>query len=158
MLILPIKKKWYDMILSGKKKEEYREIKPYYRSRLIHEGFLDVYGLPQTYVGRVMFRNGYSHNSPSFVALCSVDIRTGRSEWGAEPGREYYVLTICDFLYKWIENEADDFLDITYTCPVCHKVSDDDYPNCPYCNQKLYDSSSAFENPRSSKDDLGVEK
>ena len=35
MLILPIKKKWFDMILSGEKKEEYREIKPYYDSRLI---------------------------------------------------------------------------------------------------------------------------
>ena len=33
MLILPIKKKWFDMILSGEKKEEYREIKPYYTSR-----------------------------------------------------------------------------------------------------------------------------
>ena len=46
MFILPIKKKWFDMILSGEKKEEYREIKPYYRSRLINEGFLDRYGLP----------------------------------------------------------------------------------------------------------------
>lgn len=100
MLILPIKKKWYDMILSGEKKEEYREIKPYYRSRLIHEGFLDIYGLPQTYVGKVMFRNGYSHNSPSFVALCSADIWTGRQEWGAEPGKEYFVLTIQQFLIE----------------------------------------------------------
>ena len=33
MLTLPIKKKWFDMILYGKKKEEYREIKPYYNSR-----------------------------------------------------------------------------------------------------------------------------
>lgn len=33
MLTLPIKKKWYDMILSGEKKEEYREIKPYYTTR-----------------------------------------------------------------------------------------------------------------------------
>lgn len=30
MLILPIKRKWFDMILSGEKKEEYRDIKPYY--------------------------------------------------------------------------------------------------------------------------------
>ena len=29
MLTLPIQKQWYDMILSGEKKEEYREIKPY---------------------------------------------------------------------------------------------------------------------------------
>lgn len=30
MLILPIKSKWFNMILSGDKQEEYREIKPYY--------------------------------------------------------------------------------------------------------------------------------
>ena len=28
MLILPIKRKWFDMILSGEKKEEYRDITP----------------------------------------------------------------------------------------------------------------------------------
>lgn len=33
MLILPIKKKWFDMILSGEKKEEYRDIKEYYETR-----------------------------------------------------------------------------------------------------------------------------
>ena len=33
MLVLPIKKKWFDMILSSQKKEEYREIKPYYKTR-----------------------------------------------------------------------------------------------------------------------------
>lgn len=34
MLILPIKRKWFDMIKSEEKKEEYREIKPYWASRL----------------------------------------------------------------------------------------------------------------------------
>jgi hypothetical protein len=33
MLTLPIKKKWFDMILSGEKREEYREIKEYYETR-----------------------------------------------------------------------------------------------------------------------------
>ena len=33
MLILPIKKRWFDMILSGEKKEEYRDITPYYETR-----------------------------------------------------------------------------------------------------------------------------
>ena len=33
MLILPIKRKWFDMIKSGEKKEEYREIKPYWTKR-----------------------------------------------------------------------------------------------------------------------------
>ena len=93
-MVLPIKKKWYDMILSGEKKEEYRDLKPYYRTRLYHEGFLDQYGLPTLYEGTVLFRNGYSKNSPSFTALCCVDIRTGRQEWGAVEGKEYYVLRI----------------------------------------------------------------
>ena len=33
MLILPIKSKWFNMILSGDKQAEYREIKPYYTTR-----------------------------------------------------------------------------------------------------------------------------
>ena len=45
MLILPIKRKWFDMIVSGEKKEEYREIKPYYDSRFMNAfGFLLVGG------------------------------------------------------------------------------------------------------------------
>lgn len=35
VLRLTLKKKWYDMILSGEKKEEYREIKPYWLIRLV---------------------------------------------------------------------------------------------------------------------------
>jgi hypothetical protein len=31
---LPIKREWFDMILSGEKKEEYREIKQYWAKRL----------------------------------------------------------------------------------------------------------------------------
>ncbi len=34
-LILPLKKKWFDMIKAGIKKEEYREIKPYYIRKFI---------------------------------------------------------------------------------------------------------------------------
>ena len=34
ILDLPLKKEWYNMIESGEKKEEYREIKPYWIKRL----------------------------------------------------------------------------------------------------------------------------
>lgn len=34
---LPIKRKWFDMIASGVKKEEYREIKKHWVSRLVDE-------------------------------------------------------------------------------------------------------------------------
>lgn len=33
MLTLPIKKKWFDMIFSGDKKEEYRKLSEYYATR-----------------------------------------------------------------------------------------------------------------------------
>lgn len=86
MLILPIKKKWFGMILSGEKKEEYRIDTPYYESRF------------DKYMGRpvkVKFRNGYRKESPS--CICTVVPRYGcggRSEWGAEPGRDYIVLAV----------------------------------------------------------------
>ncbi len=34
ILHLVLKKKWYDMIASGEKREEYREVKDYYRTRI----------------------------------------------------------------------------------------------------------------------------
>ena len=95
MLILPIKKKWFDMILSGEKKEEYREIKPYYTSRFKklfmmcpNSGFT----MPGCSRQEILFRNGYRKDSPSFVAECSLDMGEGKKEWGAEKGKEYYIL------------------------------------------------------------------
>lgn len=99
MLILPIKKKWFDMILSGEKKEEYREIKPYYMIRFSNIGLLNMELESLNYVEtgnerQIMFRNGYSKNSPSFLADVSLNIGTGKTEWGAELGKKYYVLRI----------------------------------------------------------------
>ena len=94
MLILPIKKKWFDMIISGQKKEEYRELKPYYRKRFHTIGLLDDYGLPVPGTQKIVLRNGYSNDSPSVVVHCSIDIKPGKAEWGAELGKDYYVLKI----------------------------------------------------------------
>ena len=103
-LILPIKKQWFDMILSGEKKEEYREIKSYYASRLANYfeittntliaelSELFFYGLKI----EVLFRNGYSAKSPSFIADCNLSIDCGRPEWGAEPNKKYFVFEIVD--------------------------------------------------------------
>jgi len=38
-LNLNLKKKWFDMTLSGVKKEEYREIKPFWIRRLTNQPF-----------------------------------------------------------------------------------------------------------------------
>lgn len=105
MLILPIKKKWFDMILSGEKKEEYREIKPYYTARLINalgrnelvQGEKAKRLLLKSQAEKqfeVLFRNGYSSNSPNFIAVCHLNIGQGKEKWGAVSGVEYYILTI----------------------------------------------------------------
>ncbi len=94
MLILPIKKKWFDMIKSGEKKEEYREIKPYYSKRF---GFEDDEELRlhtiQT-AKTVRFRNGYSKTSPTIECEVVITKGLGKPEWGAEPNKLYYVLKI----------------------------------------------------------------
>lgn len=70
------------MILSGKKTEEYREIKPYYNLRLIGKEY-----------DTVVFRNGYASNAPQFtIELKSITQSTGKPEWGAEPNKKYFVL------------------------------------------------------------------
>lgn len=98
MLILPIKKKWFDMIKSGKKKEEYREIKPYYNKRLgnefigfpftksIIENFESIreYDGTQFKIGDIVFRNGYKADSPKIKCKCKIYIGKGKEEWGAE--------------------------------------------------------------------------
>ncbi len=91
MLILPIKKKWFDMIVSGEKKEEYREIKPYWTSRLTRH-------LPMWETGSVKFRNGYGNNRPTIRCHVVLYKGRGKEEWGAEPNKEYYVLEIREIL------------------------------------------------------------
>lgn len=106
MLVLPIKKKWFDMIRSGKKREEYREIKPYYETRLMNAfGFIMVGGqmvygelvpeeIRKEWPVPVIFRNGYSQKSPQITAYCNLKFGKRKTRVGAEQGKLYYVLEI----------------------------------------------------------------
>lgn len=72
VLRLSVCKKWFDMIVAGKKNEEYREVKAYWAKRLTTncECYYDVAN--EYYCGRIIYRpfthvlfiNGYSKNSP----------------------------------------------------------------------------------------------
>ena len=58
ILHLTLKKKWFDLIKSGEKKEEYREIKPYWTKRLtINDRAIKNYNY-------IIFTNGYRKDSP----------------------------------------------------------------------------------------------
>lgn len=106
MLVLPIKKKWFDMIVSGEKKEEYREIKPYYTIRFkrlfpynIHTNKNELWYLgDRTMPQEIIFRNGYDYNSPSVKCKCSLEIGIGKQEWGADPNINYYIIRIIEIL------------------------------------------------------------
>lgn len=116
-MILPIKKKWFDMILSGQKTEEYREIKPYYETK-----FMNLFGIiicdgqfvkcsdiglsecQKDEIQTIVFRNGYRKDSPSFTAKCMLAVGVGKEEWGAEKDKTYFVLKIHEIL----DDEKDD--------------------------------------------------
>jgi hypothetical protein len=79
ILHLTLKKKWFDMISSGEKKEEYREVKDYWMKRLA--GIKGVgTGYYFTLLGNrenkcleydaVHSRNGYSKNAPEMLFDC----------------------------------------------------------------------------------------
>ena len=91
MLTLPIKRKWLDMIASGEKGEEYRALTPYYNERFANVPKFLENGELQSYI---RLRAGYRPDSPSLVIQCWIDTGTGRPEWGAEPGKEYFRLHI----------------------------------------------------------------
>lgn len=91
-LHLTLKKKWFDMIASGEKTEEYREPKDYWMRRLQRNSSLWFITIK---FDCVTFRNGYSKNADTVTlrhleTICGC----GRPEWGAEPGKEYFVIKL----------------------------------------------------------------
>lgn len=87
ILPLVLKGKWYDMIASGKKIEEYREAKPYWRKRILRW----LYD-PRT-VHIVGFSKGYCTADMFFIACTSWNTRIGAEhpEWG-ECDDEHYII------------------------------------------------------------------
>lgn len=121
-LKLTIKKEYFDMILSGKKTEEYREIKKHWAVRLItylrefdylsfdemltdlknplerHHSLYDLekyWQIERSVFDQVEFTNGYRATSPKATFECiGVIIRTGNPDWGAEPDKNYFVIRL----------------------------------------------------------------
>ena len=91
VLYLPIKTKWLNMIKVGFKKEEYREIKPYWAKRLTnHFGdFVDYH--------KVIFHN-YGKNLPVYADVVNIRIGKPKSEWTDKPGIECFVIEIDEAL------------------------------------------------------------
>lgn len=116
-LHLPLRAEWYDMIASGEKREEYREIKPYWEKRLLdYKGLSDYYqknlyelrikrlffphrqvienicsAFPRGFT-HVRFRRGYT--STTMLFKCEgITIGKGNPDWGA-PKEEVFIIKL----------------------------------------------------------------
>ena len=94
MLTLILTKKWYDMIASGEKTEEYREIKEYYTKRFQNAGLIDELGCSTYKTADIVFRCGYAKKAPKMLCTCRCWRGKGKEAWGALLSASYYVLTI----------------------------------------------------------------
>jgi hypothetical protein len=97
-LTLSLKKQWFDLIKAGVKKEEYREINRYWIARLVAamEPFTGTV-LSFTNFDTLVFTLGYPKADDSERRLefknPKIRIGTGKPEWGAEPGKTYFVIS-----------------------------------------------------------------
>jgi hypothetical protein len=105
VLHLTLKKKWFDMIASGEKTEEYREIKKYWIQRICddHPGNIGGDLMDAHTVCAYTFRPfkhcylrlGYRTDAPQLLReIKEIVIDTGKPEWGAEPGKKYFVIKL----------------------------------------------------------------
>ena len=110
ILHLPLKKQWYEMIESGVKTEEYREIKPYWEKRLIDyksvSADYDRISFRRFVLGKwtdvckeypkgythVKFSCGYTKRTMMFE-LENIRMGKGRPEWGA-PEEEVFIIKL----------------------------------------------------------------
>ena len=100
ILTLSLNKKWFNMIKSGQKREEYREIKPYWKVRL--RNAQKISPLTTVYSGfkkfdKVVFTLAYPKANDNERRLefknPHIYIGKGHPEWGAEPNKLYFVIT-----------------------------------------------------------------
>ena len=113
VLRLTLKKKWYDMILSGEKKEEYREIKMYWWHRLVQcgecYGFLSCDLLPPIKWKMIMaknfdtieFKNGYAKNAPTMlVEFKGIEIGNAKPDWSDNWKGKVFVISLGAVLHS----------------------------------------------------------
>ena len=101
VLRLTLKKKWFDMIASGEKKEEYREIKHYWMDRLIKKGDpgkwtnKDENGIEFNKYDFVEFRNGYAKTAPTMlVESKGISVGKARPEWSEGFSDDCFIISL----------------------------------------------------------------
>ena len=98
-LQMSLKKQWFEMTKAGIKTEDYREINDYWKTRLTDQKA--IWQRPKSMWKFKQFKTnvmtlGYPKATDSERILKlehkGIEIRTGNPEWGAEPGKLYFVI------------------------------------------------------------------
>lgn len=123
-LHLVLKRKWWNMIASGEKTEEYRDFTPFYIKRLCDNPCFNKQGkiierkiidkwtldacekrgidLKTAWVGGNIIPRDYSSvtfhlgytNNTMTYSIKAICVGKGRVEWGAESGKEYFIIKL----------------------------------------------------------------
>lgn len=108
ILHLVLKEKWYNMIKCGEKKEEYREITPYWATRILsstkkenwgdiisdcskNHDLISKYGVKG--FTHVCFHLGYTNETITFC-IENITEDKGNENWGAEKDKYYFVIKL----------------------------------------------------------------
>lgn len=80
------------MILSGEKREEYREVKEYWTTRLLNKGYTHV----------KFYNGGHFKDTIPWMLIHLQGIRKwyGNPHWGAIKHKEYYILDLGTIIDK----------------------------------------------------------
>lgn len=107
-LHLTLKKKWFDMIASGEKKEEYRELKIYWENRFIDRRVIDEVSMLEFTNGKglkefdtVTFRNGYAKNAPAMILECKgLRIGDAKPEWSDNWQGKVFIIKLGEIISR----------------------------------------------------------
>lgn len=120
ILDLSLTYKWYDMIASGEKKEEYREIKDYWIKRFIdikavkreqdvrNNMFISFWGFipapvsydeglkyfPKEHYDAVRFHRGQGGRQTMLIECKDISVGYGNPEWGAPADKEVIIIKL----------------------------------------------------------------
>jgi hypothetical protein len=101
VLHLTVTRQWFDLILSGEKTEEYREIKMYWAARLTG-GFPGTYGIDRVNpdfkeFDYIHIKDGYNRPRSLNIQWKSCRIGRGNPLWGA-PDKDVYIIQLGNIL------------------------------------------------------------
>ena len=112
-LHLVLKRKWWEMIESGEKTEEYRDVNHYWAIRLLdrqYRWYSQNIDYPNNFIDwlcfrlthndiafrsyeNVCFHLGYTNTTMTFRIEYFI-LSMGKEEWGAEPNKYYFVIKL----------------------------------------------------------------